>query len=113
MKQFFTENGTTVEAAPPHHQRQNVLAERHWRTLVRMAHSWINSALLPSSFWYVALAPAATVSNYLPVCLKGQLTAPFEIVHHEKYDIRNLFPMFSVAYVKKIQDDKVKHKTFQ
>eukprot|EP00957_Ditylum_brightwellii_P149174 11360275-Ditylum_brightwellii.AAC.1 len=60
MKAFFTDKGTTVEAAPPCHQRQNGLVERHWQTLVHMACSWINSALLPSSFWYVALARAAT-----------------------------------------------------
>eukprot|EP00957_Ditylum_brightwellii_P162216 12351953-Ditylum_brightwellii.AAC.1 len=56
MKQFFMENGTTVEAAPPCHQHQNGLVECHWRTMVCMECSWINSALLPSSFWYVALA---------------------------------------------------------
>eukprot|EP00957_Ditylum_brightwellii_P131898 10058196-Ditylum_brightwellii.AAC.1 len=33
MKAFFTEKGATIEAAPPRHQRQNGLVERHWRTL--------------------------------------------------------------------------------
>eukprot|EP00957_Ditylum_brightwellii_P019369 1461088-Ditylum_brightwellii.AAC.1 len=86
MKDFFTKKETIVEGAPPphtHHQQQNSLVERHWHTLLRMAHCWINSALLPSLFWFVALERAVTVHNYLPFQLRGQLTTPFELVHHE------------------------------
>eukprot|EP00957_Ditylum_brightwellii_P040743 3083832-Ditylum_brightwellii.AAC.1 len=75
MKEFFTEKGTIVEGTPLWHQQQNSLVERHWYTLVRMTCSWINSTLLLSSFWFVALKRAATVHNYLLLC-PGPTTRP-------------------------------------
>ena len=60
----------------------------------------------------MALKRAATAHNYLPFRLRGQITTPFELVHHEKFDIRNLFPMFDVAYIEKVSDGDKKIKTF-
>jgi hypothetical protein len=39
-----------VNAAPPHRQDKNGLAERHWQTLVSMSRNWLASAELPSTF---------------------------------------------------------------
>jgi len=44
-----------VNAAPPHCQDKNSLAERHWQTLVSMSRNWLASAELPSTFWYYAV----------------------------------------------------------
>ena len=96
---YFTPLGTTIESAPPKHQHKNGLVERNWRTVIRMARSWLSSALLPSSFWYHAVKRAIEVTNYLPVTLNGITTTPFEVVHHHKPDIRSLIPLFSVAYI--------------
>ena len=84
---FLHKKGCTVESTPPKHQHQNELVEHNWRTLVRKAHSWLSSALLPSSFWFLAIKRACQVHNYLPVNVKGQITSPHELVHHIKPDM--------------------------
>ena len=89
---------------PPKHQHQNGLVERNWRSVIRMDRSWLNSSLLPSSFWFYAIKRAVEVSNYLPVTLRGQITTPFELAHHVKPNIRTLLPMFSIAYIDKPSD---------
>jgi deoxyuridine 5'-triphosphate nucleotidohydrolase len=99
IKNYFTPLGTSIKSAPPRQQHKNGLVERNWRSVVRMARSWLTSALLPSSFWYYAIKRAVEVSNYLPVTLKGQPTTPFELVHHQKPDLRALIPLFSTAYI--------------
>ena len=112
VKKFLNEKGCVIESAPPKHQHQNELVERHWRTLVRMARSWSSSALLPSSFWFHAIKRACKVSNYLLIKLKGQITSSHKIVHHVKPDIRTLFPMFSIAYLDKSEDNTTNQGNF-
>ncbi len=99
VQSYFTPLGTKIESAPPHMQHKNGLVERNWRSIVRMARSWLSSALLPSSFWFYTVKRAVETSNYLPVTLNGQVTTPFEIVYHQQPDIRALIPLFSVAYI--------------
>jgi deoxyuridine 5'-triphosphate nucleotidohydrolase len=99
IQEYFTPLRTTIKSAPPRQQHKNGLVERNWRSVVRMARSWLTSALLPSSFWFYAIQRAVQVSNYLPVNLKGQTTTPFEIVHHQQPDLRSLIPLFSTAYI--------------
>ena len=96
---YFTPLYTIMECAPPRHQHKNGLVERNWRTVVRMARSWLTASLLPSSFWYFAIRRAVEVSNYMPVNSKGIITTPFELVHHQKPDINSLIPQFSIAYI--------------
>ena len=36
----------------------------------------------------------------LPIRKNNKITTPHELVHGEKVDLRNLLPMFSVAYIK-------------
>ena len=77
-----------------------------------MARSWLSSHLLPSSFWFHAIKRACEISNYIPIIAKGQHTTPFEIVHHQKPDLRTLFPMFSVAYIDKDEDSTTQRGNF-
>lgn len=88
-----------LESAPPQHQQQNGLVERNWRSVIFMVQSWINSAPLPSLFWYHTVKRAVKVSNYLPVKLNVQTTAPFELIHRENPDLYNLISLFSIAYI--------------
>lgn len=104
FRNLFVEKGTNVLAAPPKSQNENGLVERSWRSIVRMARGWLASSLLPASFWFYAVKRACEVSNYLPLKSKGILTSSFELVHHQKPDLRTLFPMFSVAYIDKEYD---------
>ena len=39
------------------------------------------------------------VSNYMLVNVKGLITTPFELVHHQKPNLHALIPLFSVAYI--------------
>ena len=109
---FLNEKGCILESAPPKHQHQNGLVERNWRTLVRMARSWLSSSSLPSSFWFHAIKRACQISNYLPVNVKGQITSPHELVHHQKPDMRCNFPLIPIAYVNKDLDSTTKRGNF-
>ena len=99
IEDYFRPQKTTIEVAPPRMQNKNGLVERNWRSVVRMARSWLTSALLPSNFWFYAIKRTVETSNYLPVTLNGIPTTPFELVHHHKPDIRALIPLFSIAYI--------------
>jgi len=91
-----------VNAAPPHRQDKNGLAERHWQTLVSMARNWLASAELPPSFWFYAVRRAAEVCNYFPLRLEdNSFTTPFTLAHHEKPDLRTLFKPFCLAAVRR------------
>ena len=72
-KYLVEEQQAIVQAAPSGRQDKNGLCERNWRTIVRMGRSWLNSAQLPSNFWWFALRRATEVSNYLPVKANGKV----------------------------------------
>ncbi len=94
-----------VNAAPPHRQDKNGLAERHWQTLVSMSRNWLASAELPSTFWYYAVRRAAEVCNYFPLKLDdGSYITPFELAHNQKPDLRVLFKPFCLAAVRRERD---------
>lgn len=95
----------TLESAPPRHQHQNGMFERNWRPVTHMAQGWLNSALLPSQFWFYAIKRALEVSNYLPIKNSGINTTPFELVHHIKLDTRTLIPMVWITYIDKTCDN--------
>ena len=102
---------TDLQAAPPKRQHQNGLVERAWQTIVAQARNWMTSQLLPSKYWYFAVKRAAEVNNIMPTThIKNKVTTPFELVHGRKVDYRQLFPMFSTAYIKKERDQGGRHK---
>jgi deoxyuridine 5'-triphosphate nucleotidohydrolase len=94
----------TIQSSPPYRQHQNGLVERHWQEVVAMSRNWLTSSMLPSKFWYHAVKRAAEVCNILPTHHLKNITTPFEIMHKTKVDYRQLFPMFSVAYIKHVRD---------
>lgn len=98
VHEYLQHQNTAIEAAPPHLQNQNGLCERNWRTVLRMARSWLASSLLPSKFWWHALKRATEVSNYVPIKINNILTTPHELAFKSKVDLRTLLPLFSVAY---------------
>jgi hypothetical protein len=78
--------------------------------MVSMAQNWLSSAELPSIFWYYAVKRAAEICNFFPYQLEdGTFTAPFELVHHSKPDLRVLFKLFSLAAVRRewVGDDRL------
>ncbi len=101
-REYLNELLIHVNAAPSSRQDKNGLAERHWQTMVSMARNWLASAELPSSFWFYAVRRAAEVCNYFPTKLdNGQFITPFELAHKQKPDLRVLFPLFSLAAVRR------------
>ena len=104
MHKLAISHNIQLSAAPNGRQNQNGLVERNWYTCVRMARSWLFANHLPSKFWFYALKRATELSNYFPVLDSEKITTPFELVHNVKPDFRSLFPMFSIAYVRKTTD---------
>jgi deoxyuridine 5'-triphosphate nucleotidohydrolase len=110
-RKFLLESNIKVEAAPPRRQHQNGLIERHWQNIATMARNWLKSQLLPSSFWFFAVKRAVEISNILPVETKeGIIYTPHERAYGTKVDYRNLFPMFSKAYIKTTTEQGGSHK---
>ena len=100
---------TQVMGAPDGRQNQNGLIESHWKKIMTLARSWLTSNLLPTKFWYFAIRQAVQVHNYTPIKVDGIDTTPHEVLYGQKPDYRNLFPMFSLANVKRRKDGK-KHR---
>ena len=108
---LLTDHKILVQSAPPYRQHQNGLVERHWQTVVAMARNWLTSSLLPSRFWFFAIKRACEVCNLLPTSHLEEITTPHQIQFGKKVDLRQLFPMFSVAYIKYPRDSgQIKNK---
>ena len=90
---ILTSEKIRIEAAPPYRQHQNGLVERHWQTMVNMARNWLTSAMLPSTYWYLAIKRACEVLNIMPVRHQNN-------VYKKKVDYRSLIPLFCIAYIK-------------
>ena len=112
MQSFMNDKGSIISSVPAGKQRSNGICERSWRSLLRMSRSWLLSNLMPTKFWYHALKRAAEVSNYLPIKINNHLTTPFELVYNKKPDLRNLFPLFSVGYIRRSRDSTTNRLTF-
>ena len=69
-----------------------------------MARNWLASVQLPNMFWYMAIKGAAEVTIYLPVNIDENYLTPLELAYAIKPDLRTLFSMFCLAYVKKNRD---------
>ena len=96
--EFFQNKPTILQSAPPDQQNVNGLCERNWRSILNMSRNWLASSLLPSELWWHAMKRSTEVSNYIPLKINNSLTTPHELVYNCKPDIRNLLPLFSVAY---------------
>jgi dUTP pyrophosphatase len=109
-KELLTSQGVKIEAAPPHRQHQNGLVERAWQTIVTMTRNWMASSQLPAKYWFFGVKRACEVLNLMPIKRHDKITTPFEVVYKKKANYRSLFPMFSTAYIKQVQEDGPGHK---
>jgi hypothetical protein len=110
VAKLLTEEQIQVESAPPYHQSQNRLVERHWQTLVNMARNWLTSSQLPTDYWYFAIKRACEVSNIMPTKVNSKLTTPYELVFQQKVDYRCLIPIFCTSYIKQHRKTGGSHK---
>jgi deoxyuridine 5'-triphosphate nucleotidohydrolase len=104
VAELLLQNNIPIQASPPYRQHQNGLVERHWQEVVAMARNWLRQSLLPSQFWYFAIKRACEVSNLLPTSHMQNPTTPHELVYKKPADYRQLFPMFSTAYIKQVRE---------
>ena len=110
--EYFTnaDGSCIIESAPPNKQSQNGLAEANWKSILYMARAWLSSSLLPSKFWWFAMKRATEISNYLPIRINNQYSTPLELAYGLKPNLKNLFPMFSVAYITRFRDGNITRK---
>jgi hypothetical protein len=101
---LLLDNEIPIQSSPPYHQHRNGLVERHWQEMVAMTRNWITQSLLPSEFWCFGIKRACEVSNLLPTThLDTKTTTPFELMFKKPADYRQLFPLFSTAYIKQVR----------
>jgi hypothetical protein len=106
IEALLHENKITIQSSPPYRQHQNGLVKRHWQEIVAIARNWLTSSLLPSRFWFHAVKRATKVCNIMPTHhISTKTTTPFEIMFNKKADLRQLFLMFSVVYIKHVRDN--------
>ena len=103
-------NATMVSGAPDNRQSQNGLIENAWKIVTSMVRNWVALNHMPMQFWWFAIKYATQVYNYMPINYKNTISTPHYLVYKQKPDYRNLFPIFSVAYVKRYKDGTKKRK---
>ena len=82
-----------------------------WQSILAMARNWLHNELLPSNFCFFAIKRGCEIMNILPTKHeKGNVSTPYENVHHEKVDYRQLFSIFKKADVKTEQQQDGSHK---
>jgi hypothetical protein len=113
VKTFLTDQSIRVEASPPYRQHQNGLVEIHWQTIIAMARNWLTSAQLPSKYWFFGIKRACEVLNMLPIKINGETTTPITEMYKKPVDYRNLFPLFSVAYIKQSRTQGMKRSKWK
>ena len=76
-----------------------------------MSRNWLRSSLLPSNYWWFAIKQAAGALNAYPTTTDDNtFTTPFELAFNLKPpDYRNLLPMFSTVYIKKVCNRGLDH----
>ena len=77
-----------------------------------MARGWLNSAFLPSTFWFYDIKCAMEISDFLPLKSCDSITTPFEFVHHVKPDICTLITLFFIAYIDKPMENSSTSQSF-
>jgi hypothetical protein len=74
----------------------------------------MTQSLLPSEFWYFGIKRACEVCNILPTThIENKTTTPFEIMFNKPADYRQLFPMFSAAYIKHARSQGTNNSKWQ
>ena len=88
LSDYLAENGIHNEYSEPHTPQQNGVAERLNRTLMDMARSMLEQAVLPSAFW----AEAVTTASYLGIKVPGSRRGrtPIEILTESSPSVKHL-----------------------
>ena len=82
FKNFLTENGIVHQVACPYTPEQNGVCERKNRHIRETAVTLLQTAFLPSQFWYHACALATYLINRMPTPVLS-MCSPFEKLYHK------------------------------
>ena len=102
---FCHDNLSNLLACPEGQQNQNGLVERKWQTLVHMARRYLTDKQMPRQYWYWALRHSNRISNIFPLRCDQKITTSHELVFSTKPDYRQLFRLFSTAYLSHQKDN--------
>ena len=105
VESYLLDQQIHIEASPPYRQHQNGLVERHWQSILSMSRNWLRSSMLPTKYCFFAVKRAIEISNIMPTKHKNKVTTPYELVYKRKPDFRQLFPQFSIAYIRQHRQD--------
>ena len=67
LRKFCGDNSIRFTTATPKYQEQNVLVERHWGTITKMANTMLLHARLNKKFFFYAVKYAQRVHDVIPV----------------------------------------------
>ncbi len=110
---WLCEHGSDIASSAAGPQSSNGLVERQWRTMVKMARSYLMDKQMPWCYWFQAIQHAARMMNCIPGKVNDALTTPFELIHHSPPDSRLWFPLFSIGYFHHTRDGSVSRSGFQ
>ena len=99
-----------ITGSPSDRQNQNDLAEIRWKNIMSLYKKWLTSNLLPIEFWYFAIKYVVQVINYIPFIKDNKWTTLVQCIYKMKPDYKNIIPIFSITYVKRLWDG-LKHRS--
>ncbi len=70
-----------------------------------MARRYLTDKQIPRQYWYLALRHSNRISNIFPLCCNNTITTSHELLYGTKPDYRQLFRLFSTAYLSHHKDN--------
>lgn len=90
FRRYCIEKGIHQEHTNPYQPQQNGLAERSWRTLMKIVRSLLKDAGLDDRWWGQAMKMAAYIRNRTLTRGNKDLITPYELFYGEKPDVSNM-----------------------
>ena len=109
FEMHLKECGIVPQRTPAGTPQNNGVPERRNRTLLDSVRSMMSLSDLPISFWGYALETAALILNRSPS--RSVETTPYELWHGKKPDLSFMKIWGWLAYVQKLQPDKLESKS--
>ena len=97
MKDYCSANKIKLSHSGPYMHESNGKAERIWRTLTEMAHTYLLTAQLPLKFWTFAIEHAVFVRNRMPHKALDWKT-PYELWYGKKPNLSSIRVFGCLAY---------------
>lgn len=112
FQRFLSIKGILHQLSYLYAPEQNGLAKRKNRHVIETTITLLQTASLPSQFWYHACAIATYLINRMPTSILG-MKSPFEVLYHSppRLDHLKVFGYLCYPFVKPYRSDKLEQKT--